>query len=133
MDSQVARVACRATDNSAHHVFAIRVTGVDTLGRQESHRARVIRNRPETYVVLLIFAVEQLAPLLRDSALDSANDGLKQIDIVIAENLSGLGQLLVRAEVGFAGQGIARVVIMRKTTSATSLMVFMVGPTVAAS
>src|SRR5579862_5249008 len=93
MDSKIAAVTCGAANDSAQYVLAIGVAGRDAVGDEEGHGARVIRNRAIRDVALDIFAVRATIAEFLCGDLNFFDDGLEQIDVVVAENLSCLEAL----------------------------------------
>ena len=93
MDSEVTAVTRGAPDDSPQHVFAIGVAGRDAVGDEEGHRACVVGNRAKRYVALVVLAVVRLAAELLRGLFNFVDDRLKQIDVVVAENLARLDAL----------------------------------------
>ena len=85
MDSEIAAVSRCAPDKPAQHVLAIGISRSDPLRDQEGDSARMIGNRPIRYVAFRIFAVRMPITYLFYDSLNSFDDRLEKIDIVIAK------------------------------------------------
>ncbi len=93
MDSKIAAMTRGAPNDSAQHVLAIGVARHDAVGDEEGHCARMIRNRAIRDVAVDVFAVRVAVAEFLCRYLNFLDDGLEQIDVVIAEDLSCLEAL----------------------------------------
>ena len=93
MDSEVTAVTRGAPDDSPQHVFAIGIARRDAVGDEEGHRARVVGNRAKRYVAFDVLAVVRLVAELLHGLFNLVDDRLKEIDLVVAEDLARLDRL----------------------------------------
>ncbi len=71
VNAEIAPVARSTPDDAAHHVLAIAVAGRQPLRREETHRARMVRDRAKRNVEFPVLSVARSVTDLARHALDA--------------------------------------------------------------